>query len=324
MTMLHNLRWFILPCLLSLPSVAVAQAAASETASRADHVARAQALFDEAKALMAANRYEEACARLEESQRLDPGSGTLINLGHCYEQTARVASAFRAFTASAAAARAAGNAEREQVAQQRAAAVAPRVPKLVLSVSAAAPPGLEVTLDGVAVPRKDWGVSLPLDPGTHRVSARAPGRPSFETSSMLAADGATVTVSIPELGAGSGSADTAAQSGGGLGTQKTVALAAGGLGVAGVIVGSVFGLISNAKHDESDEYCTGNSCWDPKGVDAMDSARTAGSVSTVAFVVGTAGLAASAALWFTAGSDQSTASASVGVGPGSLAARYTW
>jgi outer membrane protein assembly factor BamD (BamD/ComL family) len=40
--------------------------------------AAAQALFDSAHALMKTDNYAEACPKLEERQRLDPGSGTVV------------------------------------------------------------------------------------------------------------------------------------------------------------------------------------------------------------------------------------------------------
>ena len=53
--------------------LSVAPAARADEAS----VARAQALFDEALVLIKAGKYAEACPRLEESDRLDPGMGTV-------------------------------------------------------------------------------------------------------------------------------------------------------------------------------------------------------------------------------------------------------
>jgi hypothetical protein len=81
-----------------------------------------------------------------------------------------------------------------------------------------------------------------------------------------------------------------------------VALAAGGVGLAGIALGTVFGLQSKSLHDDSQApgVCTKSACDTLHGVDLIDRARNAGNVSTVAFVVGGAGLVAGATLWFTA------------------------
>ena len=67
--------------------IALAAFATTSTPARADPatVARAQALFDEALALMKAGKYAEACPKLEESDQLDPGMGTEYRLAECYE-----------------------------------------------------------------------------------------------------------------------------------------------------------------------------------------------------------------------------------------------
>jgi hypothetical protein len=85
-----------------------------------------------------------------------------------------------------------------------------------------------------------------------------------------------------------------------LGTQRTLGLVAGGVGVAGVVVGSVFGLHSKSKHDEAAQYCDGSVCNDQRGVDAGESAHSAGNVSTVGMIVGALGLGGGVLLWLTA------------------------
>ena len=51
-----------------------------------------------------------------------------------------------------------------------------------------------------------------------------------------------------------------------------------GMGTAGVVLGSVFGLVSMSKHKQSDDHCDGAGCGDQTGIDLRDSARSAGNV----------------------------------------------
>ncbi|HEX5098696.1 MAG TPA: hypothetical protein VFV94_04320, partial [Polyangiaceae bacterium] len=67
------------------------------TSSPASNVAQAESLFHQAVQRMDQGDYASACPLLEQSQALDPSSGTLLNLGDCYEHTGRLASAWRTF-----------------------------------------------------------------------------------------------------------------------------------------------------------------------------------------------------------------------------------
>jgi hypothetical protein len=162
--------------------------------------AAAQALFDDARGLMAQGRAAEACPKLEESQRLDPGSGTLVNLAKCYEETHRLASAWSTYLDAAAAAKTAGNSERESGARALAAALAPRVSKLIVSVAPEANvPDLQVLRDQILVGAPQWGIAIPVDEGDHAIVAKAPGFHEWETTARVTGEGATVTVVVPLL-----------------------------------------------------------------------------------------------------------------------------
>jgi hypothetical protein len=315
--------------------------------AQSDDSVMAQSLFDQAKELMAGGHFVEACPKLVESQRLDPSSGTLINLARCYEQTGRLASAWTKYLEAARAAKASGNAEREAGARDRAAALAPRLSKLVINVAPAlkAVTGLEIKRDGVAVGEPAWGVALPSDNGEHQVVAKAPGYQPFEAKVTIAGEGQTVSVAVPELlvarastptqPAGDAVApaerdvSTAASpepgdsqphaSSHGLATARIAALVAGGVGLVGVGVGTAFGFMSKAKHDEANKYCVDAACTDPLGVSAEQAAQSRGNISTVAMIVGGVGLAAGITLWLTAPpSNSHEASAQLGLGLGTL------
>ncbi len=70
-------------------------------------------------------------------------------------------------------------------------------------------------------------------------------------------------------------------------------------GIAGLVVGTVTGIMSMSKKREVDRECAGSACT-PEGKAAADSGRTLGNVSTVAFGVGVVGLGAGVVLWFAA------------------------
>lgn len=164
--------------------------------------AAAQALFDAAKQLMIQGKYAEACPKLEESQRLDPGIGTQFNLATCYEQLGRTASAWSTFLEVAGAAKAAGQADREKVARQRATALEPKLVRMNITASESAPADLQVKRDGVLLGRAQLGTPVPVDPGKHRVEATAQGRKPFSTTIDITASSKTETVAIPELAPG--------------------------------------------------------------------------------------------------------------------------
>src|SRR6187402_2533014 len=120
--------------------------------------AAAQALFDEARKLSSAGRYPEACAKLAESNRLDPGIGTQFHLADCQEKNGKIASAWATFLEVASQARASAQSDREKAALKRAAQLESKLPRLRIEVPEAnRVNGLEIHRDGVLVGSAQWG-----------------------------------------------------------------------------------------------------------------------------------------------------------------------
>jgi hypothetical protein len=160
--------------------------------------AGARVLFAEGRKLAAAGDYAAACPKFEASLKLDPGIGTNFNLADCLEHVGRTASAWARFLDVAAATRAVAQPERERVARARAAALEPTLTKLVVTPEKPAA-GLSVAYDGIAIDQASWGISIPIDPGDHILTATAPHKQLWSRHVAAPAAAGVVTVSIPAL-----------------------------------------------------------------------------------------------------------------------------
>lgn len=181
-----------LALLLLLP-----QTAGAQTETRA---AVAEALYRQARDLMAAGDYEKACPKFAESQRLDPATGTLLNLASCHEKQGRLASAWLEYSDAAVAARRDQREDRVEYAQSRALSLEPKLSRLTLLLAADADePELSIELDGASVGRAVVGAPTPVDAGTHTVRASAPGKKSWSQSILIGAEAAQQSLTIPKL-----------------------------------------------------------------------------------------------------------------------------
>lgn len=161
-----------------------------------DATAGAVMAYDQGEALMAQGRISEACPRYAESQRLDPQLGTLLHLAECLERNGQTASAWAKFREATELAEQKGD-PRQEVAKQRADALAPRLSRLTIHV--APTPNVQVERDAVAIGRPLWGTPVPTDPGLHRITASAPGHRLWSGLVEVKADGSTAAISVPVL-----------------------------------------------------------------------------------------------------------------------------
>lgn len=299
--------------------------------------AAAQALFDQAERLMSQERWTEACAKLEESQRLDPAGGTLLHLATCRENEGRIATAWALYQDALTAARKDGRKDRAKVAQKRIDALAPRLPRLRVHVAFKNRrlEGFKVLRDDVIVGEAQWDETLPIDPGTHHLTSRAIGRKPWHARIDVPARAEEMIVEVPELefeprpDIAHGSEEKPAtvkrledrdRDRGN--AQRTVGLVGTGLGVIGIGFGSVFGIMSIAKASEADDQCAppDRKLCTPAGKTAGDDAITRGNVSTIGFIVGGALVVGGITLYFTAPSS----GPSIAVGPGRVGIQGTF
>jgi serine/threonine-protein kinase len=324
-------------CLVALAAAtSLALLAPTARAEGASNQAAAQALFEQARALMNDGKFAEACPKLAESQRLDPGAGTLLNLGHCYEKNGQTASAWVTFKDAAAAADLKHRDDWAQRARERAAALEKVLSRLVIDVpEASRVDGLRVRRDGVDVGPAEWGVPIPIDPGEHAVDAVAPGKKRWETKATVGANADQPHVAVPALEdepappppatpeapppapvvAPPPSSTTATMDvTSGPSWQRTGGLALGGVGIVDVAVGLVLGVRAIGRNNDAKTLCPTTTCSSQDGIQANDDAKSAATLSTIAVVSGAALVGAGAVLYFTAPSRGSGA-ASIGVSP---------
>lgn len=278
-------------------------------AQGASNQAVAEALFEEARQLVAAGKPGDACPKFAESQRLDPAAGTLLNLANCYEKNGQTASAWVTFKDAEAEAKRLGRADWEKLASERSTFLHSHLSKLTIRVSQPAEvSGLEIRRDGNVVSRAEWGSAIPVDPGAHAVTVVAPGKEKWSTAVTIEPNGAQVTIAVPSLrdeqAAGGAGAASHASGDGSSGVQKPLGIVVGSLGVVGLVFGTVFGLHTSSQKKEGLTHCVNNVC-DADGVQLIDDAHASATLSTVSFIAGGALVLGGAVLYFTAPRDHS-------------------
>lgn len=165
--------------------------------------AQAEVMFRQARELMTAGKTAEACDAFAQSQQLEPAVTTLINLAACREKNNQLATAWGLFLEAERQTRAGTDDASRQlhdVAQNRAEAIEPRVSKLSINVpDHSRIDGLEIRRGSDLVQTPMWNRALPIDGGTYKISARAPGTTTWSAEVTIAPEGDTKTVDLPDL-----------------------------------------------------------------------------------------------------------------------------
>jgi hypothetical protein len=312
-------------------SGALAQTGAAEKTT-------AEALFDEGLKLMKAGNFQEACPKLENSQRVDPAVGTLLYLGECYEKSGRPASAWATFREAQSAAEESGQAKRAQTAKQRVEKVEKDLAYLIIEVAdeTKALPGLRITRGGIDAGTSIIGAPVPVDPGDVKVEVSAPGYQNYIVTVTVQAR-SRQSMLVPALAVKEEpkvvapaepsslpppapqppvplqpSVPPPAAEEGGMSTLAVLGLVVAGAGVVGAGVGTFYGLRAVNEDKKADEgSCGPNICQEKVDFDHSEKAVSSARIANVAIGVGGGLFLAGGLMFLFAPSSKPAESASV-------------
>lgn len=285
--------------------------ASSPKSARADDPApsesQADRLFQQGRDEALRGHHRTACALYLESYRLDPATGTLINLGDCHENLANLEEALdfyrRAFRELKA-----GDARVELVAA-RISSIERRAARLEIRLGEGATPDTHVRVDDRPVER---GRVLLLQAGAHLVVATAVGfKGSRQTVTLGEGESRRLYVWPGPSLDGSVVAEEPAPKPVATGNpSRTLAWIVGGAGVAGLWTGSLLGVVAAERESRRAAHCDADNLCDREGYDAARSGQTFATASTVTMVAGALLLAGGITLYAT-----SSGSSQVAVSP---------
>jgi len=162
-----------------------------------------------------------------------------------------------------------------------------RIPAIQVVVTGAEPGQTpEVTIDNEATPASS---PKKVNPGAHTVRVKLGTDEKSEDVTVSEKETKTVSIELKSKEPSKKVITTDDDPGGGNGTGKILTFGGFGLAIVGVGVGTVTGIMSMSKVSDIKNDCTNDKCLPSRASD-IDSAKTLGNISTVAFVVAGAGV----------------------------------
>ncbi len=296
---------------------------------------------------MKAGRYKLGCALIKRSLDVDARPGTLFTLAECYSRAGKYASAvslydrFLAVYESMPADEKPQQQARADISRTERTRLVTQVAWLTVRLPTFAPPNVVVTLDGDDFAASLFGVATAVDPGPHVFTTRATDGPLIEQRIDIAPGERKSTVlEVRSAGSWTPPADSSPQPAGAVpettqanGTHTNPwVYVAGGIGAAGLVTGTVTGVLLLGKRSTIERDCATNRiCTSQEGFDAVHAAQgTLAPITTVALTVGVAGAITAVVLMVTGGSQSATPQAAttpvVGFSPSgaTLGLHATW
>jgi hypothetical protein len=263
----------------------------------------AERLFADATKEFEAGNFASACPKFLASYRLHEGTGTLLNLAACWEKQGDSWRAYNAFALARARASSAAQHDRVTLAASRMSDLEPKVSRVQLS-------GVTTWITSILVEGQPQIGVGPGDPAVRLDAFAVPSGRSITIMlsgpgrtlkpEMLLRPGEVKTVDVAPPPRAEGAAGAPSSSTEKLGTSSKVLPAVLlGVGIAGIVVGSVSGIVAIGKGNDYNDEASALGCRksprecpltqqdvDGRLGDLRLSASSAATVSTTAFVVG--------------------------------------
>jgi hypothetical protein len=277
-------------------------------------------LFERGRQSAQQGDWAAACAAFAESQRLDPGAGTLMNWATCEARQNRLASAWQHFNEAAALLKAGDDRAPFVNAQVR--KLAARLPRLTVRLAASTPPDTRVLRAGAELGSASLGVPTPVDPGDIELLVVCPGRQTRRSIvNVHEAEQVDVTLEAGDpIPAPLAPSPLAAKSNASLSRGLGLSLLA--VGSLGVGLGLASSVLVSQRKQTAEQHCPNDAC-DELGYQAAKSGQTWLIVNTLAWSLGGAALIGGATLLVVGKDEPARAQASVTAWPGGAAVSYS-
>lgn len=189
---------YILGAVLLAMSISQAPSAHAAGPSQAQ-VQAARELFQEAERDEDGKRWSEALEKLRRVAAVKLTPGVRYHMALCEENLGQLVAALGDYTLAENQARAENAPDVLRLVGEKLKGLKLRVPRLTIVVPGDVP-DVEVRLDGEPILKAMWGVQIPLDPGEHKIEAKAPGRvPMARTIAMQERDSTLLEVKLAEV-----------------------------------------------------------------------------------------------------------------------------
>jgi hypothetical protein len=210
-------------------------------ADKADDERRSIQLFEDARKLAKDGRCADAIPMLNESVRLAPSVGALLNLGLCSQTAGKTATAHGWFKKAEELATARNDPRRDE-ASTRARDLEASLSTITIVVPTPAnTPDLNVLVDDVVIPREHWSLPIPTDPGAHVIEVRSSTVGRRVERVNVRANGDHAQFYVPSQAAAStGSPGEEPPSR----PMRTIGFVAGGVGLGALVAGTVLGALA--------------------------------------------------------------------------------